>query len=301
MTRFAMALLIALMIVTDSAGAVTDPAPGTKDSRVRTTPYDPQQVVRLTSTGLSPVQVILEAGEKPATIAGPAVYTDPKESGGWLARPSGNVLILQPQRAQDTSVLFMRTAAADGRERHYAFELRTRDGNVADLGDKDAYMSVAFTYPPPPPTPEAVAAAQARRDAQRQAASERGAQQRLQMQLSVRNYNYDKRDPEGCPVLAPVYVYDDGHRTTLVFAPHATLPEIYTINQDGKEAVVTTVNDTTATGLEVMIPAVQREMRLRRGGKVCALRNNAFDPVGTQPGTGSGTASPDVQRTVRAP
>ncbi len=301
MTRKAGALAIAAMLIAGPAGAVTDPTPGAKDSRVRTTPYDPQQVVRLTSTGLSPIQVILEAGEKPATIAGPAVYTDPKETGGWLARPSGNVLILQPQRAQDTSVLFMRTASADGRERHYAFELRTRDGNVADPSDSGAYMSVAFTYPPPPPSPEAIAAAQARRDAQRQAAAERTAQQRLHAQLSVRNYNYDKRDTEGCPLLAPVYVYDDGHRTTLVFAPHATLPEIYTINQDGKEAVVTTVNDTTATGLEVMLPTVQREMRLRRGGKVCALRNNAFDPIGTQPGGGSGTVSPDVQRTVRTP
>ena len=101
--------------------------------------------------------------------------------------------------------------------------------------------------------------------------------------------------------MAPLSVYDDGTRTTLLFAPHAVLPEIYVINQDGKEAVATTVNDSTAAGLRVMVPTVQREMRLRRGGKVCALRDNAFDPVGVEPGGGNGTASPEVVRRVRTP
>jgi type IV secretory pathway VirB9-like protein len=50
-----------------------------------------------------------------------------------------------------------------------------------------------------------------------------------------------------------------------------------------------------------MVPTVQREMRLRRGGKVCALRDNAFDPVGVEPSGGNGTASPEVVRRVRAP
>jgi type IV secretory pathway VirB9-like protein len=119
--------------------------------------------------------------------------------------------------------------------------------------------------------------------------------------MGRRNYNYDKRDPEGCPLLAPLSVYDDGTRTTLLFAPHAVLPEIYVFNQDGKEAVATTVNDTTPAGLRVMVPTVQREMRLRRGGKVCALRDNAFNSVGIEAAGGNGTISPDVVRGVRAP
>ena len=295
-------LLTATLLAPLPAVALVDPVAGPKDSRVRSTPYDPQQVVRLTSTGLSPLQVILEAGEKPVTIAGAMVFTDPKDAKDWLARPSGNVLILQPMRQMEPSVLFVRTATADGRERHYAFELRTREGSVADPADRAAYMTVQFGYPVQA-TPEQVAAAQARREAARISASERATKDQLAAaQVSgPRNYQYDKRDPEGCPLLAPVYVFDDGNRTTLVFAPHAVLPEIYTINQDGKEAVATTINDTTATGLQVVLPTVQREMRLRRGGKVCALRNNAFDPFGTQPGGGTGTVSPDVVRQVRSP
>lgn len=295
-------LLAASLLAPLPALAVTDPVPGSKDSRVRSTPYDAQQVVRLTSTGLSPLQVILENGEKPVTIAGALVISDPKQAKDWLARPSGNVLILQPLRQMEPSVLFLRTVTSDGQERHYSFELRTREGNVADTSDKAAYMTVQFAYKVQP-SPEQVAAAAARREAARSAAAERATKVRLEQAqyMAPRNYDYSKRDPEGCPLLAPVYVYNDGSRTTLVFAPHAVLPEIYTINQDGKEAVATTINDTTATGLQVVLPTVQREMRLRRGGKVCALRDNAFDPVGVQPGGGTGTVSPDVVRQVRAP
>lgn len=314
-------LLAATLLAPISALAVTDPTPGPKDSRVRSTPYDPQQVVRLTSTALSPLQVVFDVGEKPVFMAG-ALLSDTKEPKDWVARPSGNTLVLQPLQQLEPSVLFVRTVTADGVERHYAFELRTRDGSVADPADKAAYMTVQFGYKHPP-TPEQIAAAQAKREAWRQAASERAAKVKLEaanvsfggLQCRARggpptsgtvNCDYDKRDPEGCPVLFPTYytnrpvVYDDGHRTTLVFAPHAVLPEIYTINQDGKEAIATTINDSTPTGLQVVLPTVQREMRLRRGGKVCALRNNAFDPYGTQPGGGSGTVSPDVVRELRA-
>jgi len=301
MNRFHSLLFVATLLTTLPALAVTDPTPGPRDSRVRSTPYDQQQVVRLTSTGLAPLQVIFEAGEKPLTIAGPMVFTKPEDAKDWLARPSGNVLILQPLHDMAPSVLFVRTSTADGQERSYAFELRTREGDLTNPNDSGAYMTVRFAYKPAP-NPALIAEAAARRQAAASAASARVVQARLaQTQIASRNYNYDKRDPEGCPLLAPQYVFDDGNRTTMVFAPHSVLPEIYAINQDGKEAVMTTINETTATGLEVVIPNVYRQMRLRRGGKVCALRNNAFDPVGAQPGGGTGTVSPDVVRQVRTP
>ena len=296
-------LMAATLLAPLPALAVSEPVPGTKDSRVRTVAYDAREVVRLTSTGQTPLQIILEAGEKPTTIAGPQVVTDAKVAKEWLATAAGSVLILQPLRELEPSTLFVRTVTADGRERYYSFELRTRTGTIADPSDRAAYMTVEMTYKavPPPPSPEQVAAAEARREAAQAAAAERATKVRFeQAQFSgARNYQYSKRDPEGCPLLAPVYVFDDGNRTTLVFAPHTVLPEIYVINQDGKEAIVTTVNEVTATGLEVVLPSVQREMRLRRGGKVCALRDNALDPYGTQPGGGTGTISPDVVRQVR--
>jgi len=296
-------VLAALLLAPGPALAVTDPTPGTKDARVRSVAYDPQQVVRLTSTGLSPLQLIFESGEKPLTIAGVMVASKPEDAKDWLARPSGNVLILQPLHQMETSVLFVRTAASDGRERYYAFELHTREGNVADPADRAAYMTVAFHYAPPPPTPEAMAAWRARRDQVAASRAEMAANARMAnaRASAPRNFAYDKRDPLGCPDLAPSYVFDDGNRTTLVFPPHAVLPQLYVVNSDGKEGIVTTINEATPNGLQVVVPSVHREMRLRRGGKVCAVRNNGFDPIGTEPGSGTGTISADVVRRVRSP
>jgi type IV secretion system protein VirB9 len=203
----------------------------------------------------------------------------------------------------ETSVLFVRTAAPDGRERYYAFELHTREGNVADPADRAAYMTVAFRYAAPPPTPEAAAAWRARRDQAVAARAENAANARMASARASapRNFAYDKRDPLGCPDLAPSYVFDDGNRTTLVFPPHAVLPQLYVVGSDGKEGIVTTINEATPNGLQVVVPSVHREMRLRRGGKVCAVRNNGFDPIGTEPGAGTGTVSADVVRRVRSP
>jgi type IV secretion system protein VirB9 len=45
----------------------------------------------------------------------------------------------------------------------------------------------------------------------------------------------------------------------------------------------------------VVIHAVVRELRLRRGREVLCIYNQAFEPYGTNPATG--TAAPDVERT----
>jgi len=310
MTRIRSLLLAATLLAPVPALAVIDPVPGPRDSRVRSTPYDAQQVVRLTSTGLVPLQVVLEAGEKAVMIAGAMVQVigdDGKipETRDWLAKRSGNVLVLQPLRQMEPSMLFVRSLAADGRERPYSFELRTRDGKITDASDHDAYMTVEFAYKHVP-TPDEIAAWRARRDALVAARGDQAVQARFaQAQLGFVNANYDKRDPVGCPLLAPVSINgqpaisDDGHRTTLTFAPHTVLPEVYVINQDNKKANTTTINETTADELRVIVPSVQRGLVLLRGGKVCAIRNNAFDTVGTQPGGGTGTISPDVVRQVR--
>lgn len=297
------ALLAASLLAPSIASAVTDPTPGKEDSRIRSARYDPDQVIRLTSTGLSPVQVILEAGENQVTVAGTKVFTNPKKATDsgvqsyWVAAMSGNVLILQPNAMIEPTVLFLRTNTADGHERHYSFEVQTREGAIADPNDREAYMTVRMVYPIIP-TPESEAQARAKREVAE--ARSLDANFAVAEDSGWRNYAYDKRSP-GCTYLAPVVVFDDGVRTTLMFTPGAVLPEVYVVNQDGKEAISTTVNNTTRAGLQVVVPSVQHEMRLRRGGQVCALRDNAYEMVGQEPGGGSGTVSANVTRTVRVP
>ena len=45
----------------------------------------------------------------------------------------------------------------------------------------------------------------------------------------------------------------------------------------------------------VVVHAVVQQLRLRRGRDVLCIYNQAFEPYGVNPGTG--TAAPDVQRT----
>jgi type IV secretion system protein VirB9 len=297
-------LLAAMCILAPlPALAVADPTPGPRDSRVRVINYDSLQMVRLCSTGLTPITIVLEEGEHPGVIGGLMVSTNKDDAPDWYLSGSGSMITLQPMHKMKSSVLTIGGITAGKQLRPYQIELCTRDGDITDQNDREAYMMVQFRYQAPqaPADPTAVSAAQARREAARQAAEDREARARLATALTAtpRNYAYDKRDPAGCPLLAPSYVYDDGLRTTLTFPPHATVPAVLVLNQDGKEAVQTAITSDTADGLEVMLPSVYRYIRLRRGGKVCELRNNAFDPVGRQPGGGTGTVSPDVALQAR--
>jgi len=300
----AAALLGATLLNAAAAHAAVEPARAGKngDPRIRSVAYNAKQVLKVASTGLVPVQLLFEPGEHPVTITGALVAMDAKEAKDWFAQKSGNALILQPLHTMQPSFLFVRTVAAGGEERHYVLELGTRDGDPTSGTDPDAYVEVDFIYKHRP-TPEEVAAWRARRDAAVHAASERGAAVRLAQARAAapRNLDYWRRDPVGCPELAPLRVWDDGHQTTMVFAPHGKLPSLFAINPDNKESIVTTISEATPEGTQVIAPNVYREVRLRWGGKVCALRNNAYDAVGTPIGGGTGTISPDVVREVRTP
>lgn len=293
-----------------SAFAMADPTPGPRDSRVRVVNYDPLQIVRVCSTGLTPVTIILEEGEYPGVIGGLMVSQKAETATDWYATGTGSMVTLQPLHPMKPSVLSIGGITPGKQLRPYQIELCTRDGDIADPNDREAYMTVQFRYKqqPAPVDPASLSAAQARREAARQAAEDREARVRLASAsgaVAGRNEDYSKRDDAGCPVLAPASfpgrpgIFDDGVRTTLRFQPHATIPAVLVLNQDGKEAVQTSITSDTTDGLEVTLPAVYHFIRLRRGGKVCELRNNAFDAVGRQPGGGTGTISPDVALQAR--
>ncbi len=298
--RTLVAALAMAACVSLSAHAAIDPTQAGRDPRIRSILYDTKQLVRLTSTALTPLQIVYEQGETPVMIAGSLVFHDPKLAKDWLASKSGNVLILQPLHFMQPSFLFVRTTTASGEGRHYTYELSTRDGDALTGNDPLAYVEVDYAYRHVP-TPEEIAQANARREAVKARREEALAAARLADNATAapRNTLYDKRDQVGCAFLAPLHISDDGHQTTLLFAPHATLPNFSVINPDGKESVVSTINEVEANGVQMTAPNVYREMRLRRGDKVCGLRNDRLDPIGTVLGGGSGTVSPDVVRQVR--
>ena len=316
MKRFVLALAACIAFAAPAL-AMEEPVPSQQDSRIRSADYSPSNVIHITSTDLKPVQIVLQEGEQVASFAGLFVATaskpsDMKNVHDWFMRWSGNAIVLQPLKAEPASILFVDTRSPDGPMRHYRFQIDTRDdppGN--DPGDYDA---VNMTYPEVIAAQrkaawEAGAQARAKRRAEREekvAAAE--AEWRLKAGLSLyaigRNWRYAGQnigsDDHSCDVIGPeraAGISDDGIQTRLLFAPHATMPVPYVLDQDGKESVVAHSQDETAAGIIMTLHAVAPRVILRRGKRVCALTNMAYDPVGHQ--TGTGTAAADVVREVR--
>jgi type IV secretion system protein VirB9 len=313
MKRFALALL-ACMAWTAAAAAMDEPAPSPQDSRIRTASYSLGNVIHVTSTGLNPVQIVLQDGEEVASFSGLLVNTatrpeDIPKVHDWFIRFSGNAIVLQPLKREPTSLLFVDTKAPNGTMRHYRFQLDTRDpSGPATQPDMGNYVAINMIYPDviaaerrEAAAQRAAARAQIAAASQQKAAAARLAQAPL---ASSRNWRYQAQNIDAqdtsCALIGPSRVAgisDDGQQTTLLFAPHATLPVPYVLDQDGKEAVVQHSQVQVPDGMVMTLSAVVPRIILRRGNRACAFNNLGYDPVGHSPG--SGTISPDVVRELR--
>lgn len=283
-------LSLVASLIGGAAHAAQDPQPGRGDPLIRYAAYNEDTVYRITSTGLSPVELVFSDDEQPVLITGVLVSPDKKSARDWFAYHHDNVLVLQPLHEMAPSILFVSTNGVGGKlGRNYAFELQTRTGNIAQPDDQ-TYVQVNFTYPA-----QEAADRRAAWHARVAVARERAAQERLaQSQLAGRrNWRYLA---QGSIEIQPMNVSDDGQNTMLLFPPHAALPVPYIINQDGKESIAQATNQNTPDGLLMILHMTSREIVLRRGQQVCALYNQGYDPIGTT--TGTGTSSPDVVREV---
>ena len=253
------------------ASAVQLPLAGQRDSRVRAVVYDPANVVKISGVIRASTQVIFAEDEEIAHVA-------IGDSISWEVAPAGSILFLKPREKHPPTNLQVVTTRRDGRKRSYQFELTISEASLAD-----SYFVVKFGYP----TDEA--------ERRRLEASGREAafiDQTLDAhaQFGPRNWRYTV---QGSGSLEPDAVYDDGKGTTFRFAGNREIPAIYIVNADGSESLV----PKDVRGELVVVHAVGRTFRLRRGGEVLCIFNEAFDPVGINYGTN--TTSPSVVRTPR--
>ena len=103
-----------------------------------------------------------------------------------------------------------------------------------------------------------------------------------------RNLGYEV---QGAASLQPSEVSDNGRFTVLRFPANQPVPTLYEVGADHAESLV----PFDVRGEFVVVHAVARELRLRRGREVLCIFNTAFQPYGQNPGTG--TAASDVVRT----
>lgn len=256
------------------------PTGAQQDSRVRFVNYQPYNITRVVGTIRSSVQVEFAPDEEIAHVAlGNSV--------AWEVAPAGHILFLKPRESQPATNISVVTTRSDGSKRSYQMELQVRDGSVE--AGQNTYFYVKYRYP--------ADEAERRRlesEARKKAADAGYADEVLgtHEQFGPRNWRYSA---QGSAAIEPQAVYDNGKITTFAFTGNQEMPAIYVENSDGTESLI----PKTVRGKLVLIHSISRKFILRRGSDTLCIFNEAYSPVGVDPGTN--TTSPSVERVVKVP
>ena len=267
--------VIAATIAPRAAHASEVPIPGYKDSRVRNVNYDPDQVVSIQGSFRHAIEIQFGPGE---TITQAALG----DTISWQIAPVGNIIFLKPrEKAAPTNLIVVTNAG--GSPRTYHFNLT--------LGTGEAMYGVRFHYP----REERALAVLQTQLAQAEAAKAvetTVSQSALDHAVieGIRNMNYTV---QGDSALQPTEVSDNGEFTVMRYPGHADIPSIFAVDVDGTETIVPyDVREDF-----VVIHAVYRQLRLRRGTTVLCIYNEA--PLRNDRGDRTGTVSNVVERKVK--
>jgi type IV secretion system protein VirB9 len=191
---------VALLASSPGLGQVLPQTTG-GDPRVQAIDYHEQQVVTIQAAPGYQVTIMFAPDERIENVA-------LGDSGAWQATPNrrGDYLFLKPVQG---GVATNMTVMTDTRV--YAFDLRPLPGPQPDM----AY-TVRFRYPGATGTDAQEAAAAGTPDA-----------------ASPGRYKVT-----GARAIRPVGIDDDGAKTFIEWPPSTTLPAVYSIDANGKEALV---------------------------------------------------------------
>lgn len=278
--RSLLAAAVIAALTTHPALALEIPTSAQQDNRVRFVNYQPYNITRIVGTIRSSVQVEFAPDEEIAHVAlGNTV--------AWEVAPAGHILFLKPRENQPATNISVVTTRRNGSKRSYQMELVVRDGSV-DAG-QNTYFYVKYRYPADEAERRRLEA-----EAKKRVAEAGYADQVLGIheQYGPRNWRYSA---QGSAAIEPQAVYDNGKVTTFTFVGNQEMPAIYIENSDGTESLV----PKTVQGDLVLVHAISRKFILRRGSDTLCIFNEAYSPVGVDPGTN--TTSPSVERVVKVP
>jgi len=271
---------LALMLLAVPVVALEVPRGADQDNRVRFVNYQPYNITRIVGTLRSSVQVEFAADEEVAHVAlGNTV--------AWEVAPAGHILFLKPRENQPLTNISVVTTRRDGSKRSYQMELTVREGSIS--AGENTYFYVKYRYPADEAERRRLEAEAKARAAQAGFANEVLS---IHEQYGPRNWKYSA---QGSVAIEPQAVYDNGKVTTFAFTGNQEMPAIYIENSDGTESLV----PKTVQGDLVLVHAISRKFILRRGSDTLCIFNEAYSPVGVNPGTN--TTSPSVERVVKVP
>ncbi|HEX4151886.1 MAG TPA: TrbG/VirB9 family P-type conjugative transfer protein [Steroidobacteraceae bacterium] len=259
------AAAVQAVLVSRLSVAETVPAPGAVDSRIRSAPYDGDQVYRVRGFVGYQIDFEFEPGE---TFVG--LGAGDIEGLSYFGQE--NHLFLKPKAAKVATNLTVLT----NRRRYQIDYVSVPERPSPD--DPNVIFTIRFIYPPIASPSAAERAAKAIESALSGAAATR-----------PRNVDYWYC---GSPELKPIAASDDGVHTRLRFGPNAELPAVFVRNADGSESLL---NFSMDEG-DVIIHRVAHRLILRRGRLTGCIANQGFNGAGLR--LESGTVAPNVERRV---
>ena len=266
---------VAIALVPHPAVAAQMPVPGPKDARVRNVDYDPDQVVTVIGQFRHAVEIEFGPGE---TVTQAAIG----DTISWQLAPVGNIVFLKPrERAAGTNLIVLTNN--NGALRTYHFNLV--------LGGASTMYGVRFRYPRQEQAMAALATQLAAVQAVKAAETSIVASALDHAVIEgTRNARYSV---QGDASLQPSEISDNGEFTVLRYPGHADIPSIFAVDVDGTETIVPyDVREDF-----VVIHAVYRQLRLRRGTSVLCIYNDA--PLRNDRTDRTGTVSNVVTRKVK--
>lgn len=275
LVSFSLVGAVAITLAPHPAFAAQTPAPGMKDARVRNVNYDPDQVVSIIGHFRHAIEIEFGPGE---TVTQAALG----DTVSWQIAPVGNIVFLKPrEKAGGTNLIVITNAGGTPRTYHF---------NLA-LGAAATMYGIRFHYPQ---QERAQAAAQTQLAAMQAAKAVESTVVTAALDHAViegtRNMKYTV---QGDSALQPSEISDNGEFTVLRYPGHADLPSVFAVDVDGSETIVPyDVREDF-----VVIHAVYRQLRLRRGNTVLCVYNEG--ELRNERGDRTGTVSNVVERKVK--
>ena len=255
-------------LIASAAHAEVAPRSAGYDARVQLVTYNALNVVRVVGSPTNSTQIIFGVGEEITQVS-------IGDEAAWLPQPVGNLLFLKPLTIKAPTNMQVVTRRADtSTSRSYQFRLVS--------ARRGAMFSVSFNYPDDEEKARAALAAEKAASAKLADAWSQG----------PRNWRYVS---QGSRLIEPAEVSDNGQQTAFRFPGNTRMPAIYTAAPDGSETIVAYA----MVGDRAVVQTTSRAFTLREGTEVLRIINQGFDPVGRNPGTGTGL--PDLSRIVRSP
>lgn len=248
------------------------PIKGRHDARMKKVVYNRDDVVKVVGHYGYSTDIELAPGESVVDIA-------IGDSLAWEIAPSANHLFVKPR--EENAVTNMTVVT---NKRVYQFALDARRSSSPH--DRSMYFQVRFDFPEDRAA-EANALAQ-KRIADAKARMVDSAFSKSNLPVNWNYYACGTRD------IRPSEIYDDGRFTYMRFPGGQEVPAVFMINADGSESIV----NGAMRDDQFVVQVVAKQLVLRKGRSVACLQNRSYNHHGIA--TPTGTASPEVERVIRA-